>query len=262
MPARPARAERLYFYFSGHGLTARIAGRDESALVTPGFDALHTDHSLAIRSLTEHFETTPFADQFFFFDACRDMPWGEREFEIGRWPLPRRRDPGVAPVQQFILYATSPGRTAAEVGFPGEAEGAFSAVLMDGLAGSEQAKAWSWKRNCYEVRWDRLAAYVHDEMDERRPASVLPERWAGQIPQDTGSRGVAGGDRDPPVVSYPSGHFPNLGLTVELAADSEFVEAQISVLDAVGNPVVSAHAGHGQLRNGSCCRPGPTRCAR
>ena len=233
-------AERLYFYFSGHGLTARVAGRDESALVTPGFDALHTDHSLAIRSLTEHFETTPFADQFFFVDACRDMPWGEREFEIGRWPLPRRRDPGVPPVQQFILYATSPGRKAAEVGFPGEAEGAFSAVLMDGLTGSEQAKAWSWQRNCYEVRWDRLAAYVHDEMDGRRPESVSPERWAGQVPQDAGSRGVAGGDRDPPVVSYPSGHFPNLGLTVRLAADSEFEEAKIDVLDAVGNTVVSA----------------------
>ena len=86
-----------------------------------------------------------------------------REFEIGRWPVPRRRDPGAPPVQQFILYATSPGRTAAEVGFPGEAEGAFSGVLMEGLAGTEQAKAWSWERNCYEVRWERLASYVHDE---------------------------------------------------------------------------------------------------
>lgn len=233
-------AERLYFYFSGHGLTARVAGRDESAIVTPGFNELHTDHSLAVRSLTEHFETTPFADQFFFVDACRDMPWENREFEIGRWPVPRRRDPGAAPVQQFILYATSPGRTAAEVGFPGETEGAFSAVLMAGLRGGGKAKAWSWQRNCYEVRWDGLAAYVHEQMDRGRPGSVPPERWAGQIPQDTGSRGVAGGDRDPPVVSYASGHFPNLELTVELAADSEFEEAIVSVLDAVGNPVVSA----------------------
>ena len=31
------------------------------------------------------------------------------EFEIGRWTLPRTRDPGPPPVQQFILYATSPG---------------------------------------------------------------------------------------------------------------------------------------------------------
>ena len=77
-------------------------------------------------------------------------------------------------------------------------------------------------------------------MDERRPASVLPERGPGRSRRTPASRGVAGRDRDPPVVSYPSGHFPNLGLTVDLAADSEFEEAEISVLDAVGNPVVSA----------------------
>ena len=44
-------AERLYFFFAGHGITARVANRDEGALVTPGFDELHTDHSLALRSL-------------------------------------------------------------------------------------------------------------------------------------------------------------------------------------------------------------------
>src|ERR671922_796901 len=87
-------AERLYFFFAGHGITARVANRDEGALVTPGFDELHTDHSLALASLTEYFETTPFEDQFFFVDACRDIPWENREFEIGRWPIPRRRDPG------------------------------------------------------------------------------------------------------------------------------------------------------------------------
>jgi uncharacterized caspase-like protein len=112
--------DRLYFYFAGHGITARVANRDESALVTAGFDRLHTDHSLAIRSLAEHFETTRFQDQFLFIDACRDDPWPEREIVIGQWPAPRRRDPGAPPVQQFILYATSPGLKAKESGFPGE----------------------------------------------------------------------------------------------------------------------------------------------
>ena len=110
--AEGQEAERLYLYFAGHGITARVANRDESALVTPGFDALHTDHSLAFRSIAEYFETTAFADQFLFIDACRNMPWADREFEIGRWPVPRRRDPGAQPVQQFILHATSLGRTA------------------------------------------------------------------------------------------------------------------------------------------------------
>jgi Caspase domain len=246
--AEGQEAERLYFYFAGHGITARVANRDESALVTPGFDALHTDHSLAFRSIAEYFETTAFADQFLFIDACRNMPWDDREFEIGRWPVPRRRDPGAQPVQQFILYATSPGRTAAEVGWPGEARGAFTSTLLEGLAGTGNAKAWSWERNCYEVRWERLASFVHDRMQERaqRPDTVPARDWPVQIPQDTGARGVADRDRDVPVVSFPSGRFPNLKLTVDLEADAGVKDAEVSVLDAVGEPVVRALGVTGQ----------------
>jgi hypothetical protein len=246
--AEGQEAERLYFYFAGHGITARVANRDESALVTPGFDALHTDHSLAFRSIAEYFETTAFADQFLFIDACRNMPWDDREFEIGRWPVPRRRDPGAQPVQQFILYATSPGRTAAEVGWPGEATGAFTGTLLEGLAGTGNAKAWSWERNCYEVRWERLASFVHDRMQERaqRPDDVAARDWPVQIPQDTGARGVADRDRDVPVVSFPSGRFPNLELTVDLEADARYEDAEVSVLDAVGEPVVRALGVTGQ----------------
>lgn len=237
--------ERLYFFFAGHGITARVANRDEGALVTPGFDELHTDHSLALGSLTEHFETTPFQDQFFFVDACRDIPWENREFEIGRWPIPRKRDPGKPPVQQFILHATSPGLTAAEIGWADRAVGAFTDVLMKGLAGAGRAKAWSWDRNCYEVRWERLATYVHDVMEDRKhptapPPGMPAEGWPIQIPQDAGSRGVAGRDRDALLVSFPRGRFDALELTLTLKADPVFEEAEVSVLDAIGEPVVSA----------------------
>ena len=251
--ASAQEAERLYFYFAGHGITARVANRDESALVTPGFDALHTDHSLAFRSIAEYFETTPFADQFLFVDACRNIPWADREFEIGRWPVPRRRDPGAQPVQQFILYATSPGRTAAELGWPwpGEATGAFTSTLLEGLAGTDNAKAWSWERNCYEVRWERLASFVHGRMQERadRPSGVPARDWLIQIPQDTGTRGVADRDRDVPVVSFPSGRFPNLELTIALEADAKVENAEVSLLDAIGEPVVRALGVTGQSQS-------------
>ena len=110
---------------------------------------------------------------------------------------PRRRDPGAQPVQQFILYATSPGRTAAELGWPGEATGAFTSTLLEGLGGTEDAKAWSWERNCYEVRWERLASFVNQRMRQRagRPPEVPARDWPVQIPQDTGTRGVADRDR-------------------------------------------------------------------
>jgi len=234
--------ERLYFYFSGHGLTARVAGRDESALILPGFSDLHTDHTLAVRSLAEFFETTAFLDQFMFLDACRNVPWPDREFEIGRWPVPRRRDPGSQPVQQFILYATSPGLTAGETGWPGEAAGTFTGVVMAALAGTEDAKAWSWERSCYEVRWERLTAFVNRTMTGRaglQPGQD-PRTAAVQIPQDTGARGVAGRDRDPPLVSFPGRSFDRVELTVEFVADPPIDPVDVSVLDALGTPVAEA----------------------
>jgi hypothetical protein len=237
------QAEQLYFYFSGHGVTARLAGREESALAIPGFTSQHPEHSLAVRSLAEHLETTPFKDQFFFIDACRKA-W-QRQAQIGRWPIPRRRDPGKPPVQQFILYATSPGLPAREVGWPDEAVGAFTDVLMDGLAGDEQAKAWSWDRNCYEVRWERLATYVNRMMGKKRYSVVYsrdppPDGWPIQIPQDAGSRGVADRDRDARLASYTRGRFGNVELTLEFKADPPFDEAEVTVLDAIGTPVVRA----------------------
>jgi hypothetical protein len=233
--------ERLYFFFAGHGLTARVSNRDENALVTTGFNAVNTDHSIALRSLWEFFETTQFRDQFFFVDACRNVPpWETHEFEIGRWTLPRSRDPGTPPVQQFILYATSPGLRAVEVrDEPGAEHGAFTRALLDGLGGAGSAKAWSWEREYYEVRWDRLVDYVRKRVEaEKREAGDT----AGllQVPQDAGSRGVPGRDRDAVIVSLPAKQFGNERLEVQLEPDSVYPMAGVVVLNAIGAPVAEA----------------------
>jgi hypothetical protein len=118
---------------------------------------------------------------------------------------------------------------------------------MEGLAGTGNAKAWSWERNCYEVRWERLASFVHDRMLAKNPPPNGPARdWPVQIPQDTGTRGVADRDRDVPVVSFPSGRFPHMKLTVDLEADATYERAEVSVLDAIGQPVVQALGVTGQ----------------
>ncbi|KAF2415972.1 caspase family protein [Microbacterium sp. B35-30] len=242
------KPERLYFYFAGHGITARVSNRDESALVLPGFDEVHPDHSLSVRSIAEYFETTSFADQFLFIDACRNVPWANRELEIGRWPVPRKRDPGAPPTQQFILYATAPGHTAQEVGWLGEADGRFTGVLLEGLTGVKNAKAWSWERNCYEVRWERLASFINRGMRARMPAGISEADIQAQIPQDTGTRGVASRERDPVVVSFPSGHFDLATLTVRLAVEAKRKKAQVSVLDALGATVASALGVTGEVQ--------------
>jgi len=235
--------ERLYFFYAGHGLTARVDNRDENALVAADFNAVNTDNSVALRSLWEFFETTQFRDQFFFVDACRNIPWENREFEIGRWTLPRARDPGLDPVQQFILYATSPGLTAAESNEFGNEQGAFTGALLEGLAGTDFAKAWSWERSCYEVRWERLADYVKQRIEsEKHPAGGGTGSPLIQVPQDAGCRGVAGRDRDPVIASFPAERFEKVVLEVELEPDEVYEKGRVRVLDAIGDTVEDVEA--------------------
>ena len=237
------QGERLYFFYAGHGLTARVDNRDENALVASDFNAVNTDNSIALRSLWEFFETTQFRDQFFFVDACRNIPWENREFEIGRWTLPRARDPGLDPVQQFILYATSPGLTAAESGEWGDEHGAFTGALLHALAGADFAKAWSWERSCYEVRWERLADYVKKQLEsEKHPANGSSGKPLIQVPQDAGSRGVAGRDRDPVVASFPAERFEKVVLEVELEPDDVYETGRVRVLDGIGDTVKDVEA--------------------
>ena len=236
------KGERLFFFYAGHGLTARVDNRDENALVACDFNAINTDNSIALRSLWEFFETTQFADQFFFVDACRNMPWENKEFEIGRWTLPRERDPGLDPVQQFILYATSPGLTASESSEFGNEQGAFTGALLDGLAGNGFAKAWSWDRDNYEVRWDRLADYVKQQVESEKHPAGGAESPLIQVPQDAGSRGVAGRDRDPVVVAFAPEHFDKVALEVELEPDEIYDIGRVRVLNGIGDTVQDVEA--------------------
>lgn len=231
--------EALYVFFSGHGLTTWVSGREEGALLMPGFNEQHPEHSLAVRSVLEFFETVQFDDQFFFIDACRSAP--EHGFQIGKWPIPRRRDPGKPPVQQFVLYATSPGLTAAEDRWEGMGE--FTKVLMPGLRGA--AKAWSWERNGYEVRWEKLANHVKDALEAEKVEAKFgkepPEGgWPIQIPQDIGIRGVKDRQRDALLASIARTGVQPFDLKIVLEADPRYEEAEISVLDAIAAPVATA----------------------
>ena len=230
--------ERLYFYFAGHGLTARVNQRDENALVCSDFTEVLTTNSLALRSLWEFFETVQFQDQFFFVDACRNIPWENVEFEVGRWPLPRKRDPGLPPAQQFILYATSPGLRSLEHQEAGNERGAFTEVLLDGLRGKSKAKAWSSDKQNYQVRWERLVDYVKNELEERRlGVGQGLAQDVFQIPQDTGAHGVAGRERNPVLAEFPDDAFPAEPLRILLSPDEAVSVAEVVVLDEAAVPV-------------------------
>ena len=100
------------------------------------------------------------------------------------------RDPACHP-QQFILYATSPKLSRRGARDGGRGTRRVHRALLAGLRAAGAAKAWSWE-NCYEVRWERLADYVKMRIQAARKVAETPGGALLQIPQDTGSRGVAG----------------------------------------------------------------------
>ena len=152
------------------------------------------------------------------------------------------------PVQQFILYATSPKLKAAEVrDTPGAEHGAFTAALLDGLRGFGAAKAWSWQRQGYEVRWERLAEYVKRRVEtEKRAVMDTPTGPLLQIPQDTGSRGVADRERDAVLASFSAEAFAKERLEVLLDPDKAYRTADVRVLNGVGDVVAGQVGSTGQ----------------
>ena len=116
-------------------------------------------------------------------------------------------------------------------------------ALLHGLAGEEFAKAWSWERSCYEVRWERLAGYVKNKLEsEKHPAGGAPEAPLIQVPQDAGSRGVAGRDRDPVVASFPAERFDKVVLEVELEPDEVYETGRVRVLNGIGDTIQDVEA--------------------
>jgi len=223
------QGERLFLYYAGHGLTARVNYSDENILLTSDFTPTHSDNSCTLRSLFEFLQTTHFANQFIFIDACRDVPF-EREFVPGRWTLPGSRDPGQAPVQQFILYATSPGVRAAEYNaIAGKERGAFTEVLLDALGGKAAAKAWSSVDGNYNVRWDGLVNYVMSELRQRKLNVGTPShRDLIQIPQQDGARSH---DPNPVIATFDERAFEPENLEVFLEPDSVASVAEVAVID-------------------------------
>jgi Caspase domain len=220
-----AQGERLFFYFAGHGLTVRENYTYEQAIVASDFDDTLKDKTFALSSLWEYFEATEFEDQFFFIDACRDRWPGE--LVVGRWPSPRTRAPGQQQVQQFRLAATSESLSAAESTTPGHEAGAFTASLLDALAGKGTAKVWCSEGGDYKVRWNRVAGYVTEEFNER----LLPAGAGFQVPQATGTQGVLGRPANPVVAKFPPGSFKDERLHVFLAPEAVVRAATVEIVD-------------------------------
>jgi hypothetical protein len=248
------RGERFFFYFAGHGATARIDFSNQDSIVPADFTPRLTSKAIPLRSIFEYFQASQFAEQFFFVDACRNIPWEkeEREFRVGPLDVPRRPQPPVPP--QFIMYATAPLLRALELRRPGDEQGVFTSALLDGLRGEGPAKVWDDCTQAYVLRWDRLFQYVDGHVcallarqrsvDEAGPDAatgvevggrdVQPrQRAEGPWPQRPRQAGERGGE-NPVLAGFGQRAFPVQPLEVDLEPEEALPEAEIVVGDLGG----------------------------
>jgi DNA-directed RNA polymerase omega subunit len=222
------QGERFFFHFSGHGLTSRINFSNQPGIVPTDFKDTLTNKVLTLGSLFELFLATQFKEQFFFIDACRNIPF-DTEKRLGDYPNPRKPVPPVSP--QFIMYATQPGVKAIEIRQPGNERGAFTDALLAGLRGKGAAKRWDEQAGTYVVRWSSLFEFVEREVKSRKlAADSIPGGPLIQEPRQFGERG----SENPPLAHFAPAAFDAEPLEVDLQPQETRDIARIEVRDLGG----------------------------
>jgi Caspase domain len=221
------QGSRFFFYYAGHGLTSRINFSNENGLIPTDFSDVLTTKAITLRSIFELFQATQFQEQFFFIDACRNIPW-EKEFRMSEYPLPRQ--PNIPTLPQFIMYATSPGVKAVEIGQAGHEGGAFTEALLNGLQGKGNAKVWDNEAEEYIVHWESLFKFVEAEV-KKKQLPIDPNRVPPLIqePRQFGERG----SHNPELGRFTTDAFPKEHLDVMLDPAS-VAQAEIIVGDLGG----------------------------
>ncbi|CRK56818.1 hypothetical protein [Alloactinosynnema sp. L-07] len=216
--------DRLYCYFAGHGLTAN-SRQPEPAIVPADFTPRLTDSAVAIRSSCDFFATTGFAEQFFFYDACRNVPYDD-DFAVGgiarpsAWARKARQD-------QYVCYGTAQSSKAKESGDPGDESGAFTDALLSALAGAGAAKVWDRQRERYAVTWDSMFEFVERAvLDRRLVVGVNLDGAVHQRPFQAGEHG----SRNPVLADLGGVGFDDEQLTVSIVPVEAAPAATVTVL--------------------------------
>src|SRR5262249_49993436 len=63
-----SNGERFFFYFAGHGITARVNGADIPCVCLRNFTPNLTSNAVTLPSVFERFRATQFKEQYFFID--------------------------------------------------------------------------------------------------------------------------------------------------------------------------------------------------
>lgn len=210
--------ERLFFYFAGHGLSTIYDYTIVPAICPSDFNGSFPGRTtISINSITNYFKTQQFQEQFFFFDACRDIPYNT-PFRVGHFEAPDLRT--FPNIQQTVIYATSPGQRALELLTPGNESGAFTDALIRGLNGEGKSKIYDVTQDKYLIKADRLLEFVRDEVEKKFQTEDEKKIHRPRIDGERDSSSV--------ISSFSSSEFSSVDLSV-LVNPSEVSPIEVSI---------------------------------
>ena len=228
IPNKPAQpTDRLYFYFSGHGLTAPTDIAQE-AILPADFTTDNLGVAMGVRSILEWLKTSNYNQQFVFIDACRNAMVSQR-FIIGGFSLVPELAQLRPQVEQFVYMATSRGLTSAEAQVIGNTRaGVFTGALMDGLQGAGGAKVYNVAKRTYEVTLNRLLPYLVNRVRKQIASLTLPN---GADPTAFLQTPTLSGERfsDPVICSFPRDSVKPVTLTLHVGPSAAWPASTLLV---------------------------------
>lgn len=175
-----AGAERLWFFYAGHGIAPAGGGPNEAPVIVPA-DVTDLDvyraYPIDLGSWIGQMQVCSPEYQVYFVDACRGIVVSEDVatattrlfFDLSKMKT------GVPLARQAMLFATTAGQLANEQGL----HGLFGGALVDGLHGTGPALEADNDKQDFMLTFGRLAAYtkrrIQTKFEEaRRENRILP----------------------------------------------------------------------------------------
>jgi Caspase domain len=165
---RGSAADRFYFYYAGHGLSAFVDAAHavtQTALVPPDIGDLSANSNLLINfdDFRSRLEKAGPREQFFFVDACRDLAFADRPANLPTLGWPAASETRPDQTSQAALFAVSQGGKAIGTA---DGMGVMTEHLIDAMHGRGVALDWSDELDEHVVTAESIARHVRTRVEK------------------------------------------------------------------------------------------------
>lgn len=221
------QADRLWFFYAGHGVMPPGEGADIPPVLVPeeveDIDDYLFDNKLELKKYLGPLQLAKPNTQIYFIDACRGIVQPDDDFTATtriHFDLSKLSGGTGAVSQQVLLCATTAGQLANEVGL----HGLFGKALLEGLAGRGPELKPDPEKLDVVLTFDALAKYTQTRVRQ------LGERPDKQLPTQEPWVSCLGATGDLPITRFDLDKIPFAELNVYVEPPSALHSGKASIV--------------------------------